>query len=206
MTEQTITAETLDVNPEVKIEEQDLSRYDRAQKIVQKNMYWAMGFGVIPIPFVDLLAIGGFQAKAIKELSDLYEIPFNKYLFTNVMASLISGLGAPICGGILAFSFVHVIPILGPLSTVALTPLMAGAFTYALGRIFILHFESGGTFLTLNPAAVRDHFKQEFEKGKCLAGDLLKQKSASEAAVKPVAETVAEVHVDVTPESTLKKK
>lgn len=177
MTAQTITTEA----PVVQTEVQEISRYDRAQKIVQKNMYWAMGLGVIPIPLVDLFAIGGFQAKAIKELSDLYGVPFNRHLFVNIMAILISGLGAPLCGGILAFSFVRVVPILGPLSSLALTPLMAGAFTYAMGRVFIQHFESGGTFLTLDPAAVREHFKQEFEKGKSVAEEMMKKSSAETA-------------------------
>lgn len=176
MSAQTATAETIDVN----VEEQEICQLEKAQKIVRKNMYWAMGLGVIPIPLVDLVSIAGFQAKAIKELSDLYEIPFNSHIVKNILATLFSGLGAPACGSILAFSFLRAIPVVGPLTSLAATPLMAGAFTYATGKVFIQHFESGGTFLTLDPVAVREYFKQEFEKGKGLAADMMKQKSNAE--------------------------
>jgi len=44
--------------------------------------------------------------------------------------------------------------------------------TYVMASVFIQHFESGGTFLDLDPEAVREHFMREFEEGKTLAADL----------------------------------
>jgi hypothetical protein len=35
-----------------------------------------------------------------------------------------------------------------------------------MGKVFIQHFESGGTFLTFDPQQVRDYYAQQFEKGK----------------------------------------
>jgi hypothetical protein len=40
----------------------------------------------------------------------------------------------------------------------------ASASTYAVGRVFIQHFESGGTFLDFDPDKVRAHFEAEFKK------------------------------------------
>ncbi len=177
MTVQSATAENIEVN----VEEQELTKIDKAKAVVRKNMYWAMGLGVIPIPLVDLVSIAGFQAKAIKELSDLYEIPFKQHAVKNIVATLFSGLGAPVCGQFLAFSFIRAIPIIGPLTGLVATPLMAGAFTYATGKVFIQHFESGGTFLNLDPVAVRAYFKEEFEKGKGIASEMLKQKPVADS-------------------------
>ena len=40
----------------------------------------------------------------------------------------------------------------------------ASASTYAVGRVFIQHFASGGTFLDFKPEEVRDFFNAEFKK------------------------------------------
>lgn len=37
-----------------------------------------------------------------------------------------------------------------------------GALTYALGQVFVKHFESNGTLLNLDGKAMRKFFKQEF--------------------------------------------
>ena len=42
-------------------------------------------------------------------------------------------------------------------------PAFNAAATYALGRVFIQHFECGGTILDLDPDKVREHFRREFE-------------------------------------------
>ena len=49
--------------------------------------------------------------------------------------------------------------------------MLTGASTYAVGRVFIQHFESGGTFLTLDPDKVKAHYRAEFERGEQLMRD-----------------------------------
>ena len=41
-----------------------------------------------------------------------------------------------------------------------------GASTYAIGRVFIQDLESGGTFLTLDPAKVERYNREQLEVGK----------------------------------------
>ena len=48
-------------------------------------------------------------------------------------------------------------------------PALAGASTYAVGKVFVQHFESGGTFLNFDPEDVRDYYAEQFEKGKAAA-------------------------------------
>jgi hypothetical protein len=43
--------------------------------------------------------------------------------------------------------------------------LLGGASTYAVGRVFIQHFESGGTLLTFDPAKVRDYYTHQLDTG-----------------------------------------
>ena len=44
--------------------------------------------------------------------------------------------------------------------------ILGGASTYAIGKVFVQHFESGGTILTFDPQRVREYYEQQFEKGK----------------------------------------
>ena len=50
-------------------------------------------------------------------------------------------------------------------------PVFAGASTYAIGQVFIQHFESGGTFLDFEPAKVREYFRRQFGRGRDLASE-----------------------------------
>ena len=48
----------------------------------------------------------------------------------------------------------------------AAMPAVNGAFSYAVGRVFIRHFESGGTFLDFDADKVRGYFNEQFREGK----------------------------------------
>jgi uncharacterized protein (DUF697 family) len=63
------------------------------------------------------------------------------------------------------------IPVVGSVLGLVTTPMVASASTYALGKIFIQHFESGGTFLDFDPSKVKTHFSQQFEKGKTIVSE-----------------------------------
>lgn len=154
-----------------------------AFEIVRKNMAWAMGLSVIPVPLFDFAAVAGFQARSLNELSGLYNVQFSDHLAKNITAALISGLGAVYLGQTIASSAIKFVPIIGPLTSLAATPIMAGALTYATGVVFIQHFESGGTFLTFDSAKVRNHFKELYQEGlKAAADELAGSKSASSSS------------------------
>jgi uncharacterized protein (DUF697 family) len=144
-------------------------KLEEAQKIVKKNMYWAMGIGIIPAPLVDVIGISAFQAKSIKELSDLYEITFYQHKLKNTIAILLSGLGAYPLATAFFGTTVKLIPGLGSLLGIASMPLVGGAITYAMGQVFIQHFESGGTFLDFDPKSVKEYFNEKIKEGMELA-------------------------------------
>lgn len=136
-----------------------------AMKIVRQNMLWAMGLSAVPIPIFDMIAVGGFQARALNELGELYKQKFTANLVKNVVATLTSSVGSVYFGQMLAGSVLKFIPVIGPVASLASTPIVAGALTYATGVVFVQHFESGGTFLDFDPKAVREFFKEQFNAG-----------------------------------------
>ena len=152
-------------------------RLDRAQGIVQRNIYWAVGAGAIPVPLLDFAAIAGVQVKMLRQLSAEYDIPFMEHKVKNVVGSLLSASLSVGGGTALIFSVLKVIPLVGTAAGFISTSIAAGAITYATGRVFIQHFESGGTFLDFDPKKVRERFKAEMEKGKEVATKLKAQQA-----------------------------
>ncbi len=57
-------------------------------------------------------------------------------------------------------------PLVGWAAALLGTSLFCGASTYAVGKVFIQHFESGCTFLSFDPRQVRDYYAQQYKKGK----------------------------------------
>jgi hypothetical protein len=48
-------------------------------------------------------------------------------------------------------------------------PVMAGASTYAIGKVFVKHYEEGGTILDLNTEKLKAYYREQYEKGKAVA-------------------------------------
>lgn len=147
------------------------TREEAVARIVRNNMYWSMGAGVIPVAFLDTAAVMGVQLKMLKELSDLYEVPFS----ANAGKSAVGALLASVSGGFLGQkvltetalrTLVRRTPVIGPLIGLATMPAFYAAFTYGIGKVFEKHFESGGTLLSFNAKKAEPEFKDAFEEGK----------------------------------------
>lgn len=144
-------------------------RQERAEAIVKRNVYWAVGAGAIPVPLLDFAAITGVQIKMLKQLSDEYGIPFVEHKAKNIVGSLLAASLSVGTGTALVFSVLKFIPIIGTAAGFVSVSIAAGAITYATGRVFIQHFESGGTFLDFDPKKVRERYRAEMERGKEVA-------------------------------------
>jgi len=149
------------------------ARLAKAEEITRHNVLWALGAGVLPIPVFDILAITGIELKMLKEFSNLYGVKFTEGAAKKLVVSLLSSLGS-VGLGLIGGSLLKLIPTVGTALGVASVPVVAATATHALGKVFIMHFESGGTFLDFNPQAMRQYFHQEFEKAKDVIARLQK--------------------------------
>jgi uncharacterized protein (DUF697 family) len=142
------------------------TRLDQGQAIIRRNVLWALGAGVVPFPIVDVLAILAVEMKMLKQLSDVYEVKFTEGVAKKITGSLLTSLGSVGIGAAIGGSLVKLVPVIGTTLGLVSVPIFAGAFTNAMGRVFQMHFETGGTLLDFDPKTVRSHFKHEFEKSK----------------------------------------
>jgi len=155
-------------------------RVTKAESTVKNHVITAMGLGLVPIPVFDLAALSATQLNMLHSLTRQYEVPFTKDLGKTAIVSLI-GSAIPVISVIGLSSFAKLIPGIGSLAGSAGVSLLSGALTYAVGRVFIQHFESGGTLLSFNAREMRKFFKREFAAGKKFAKDLGGKAKASEA-------------------------
>jgi uncharacterized protein (DUF697 family) len=158
----------------------------RGDRIIRENILWATGGGLIPVPILDIIAITAVEVKMLKELSALYELPFKEHQVKSILVSLLAGVGAPALGAAITASLFKAVPILGAVSGFIAVPGAAAAFTYAVGKVFLQHFASGGTFLDFDPRKVREHFARQFEEGKLVvAKTKVEAKPKAETSTKP---------------------
>jgi uncharacterized protein (DUF697 family) len=138
-----------------------------AEVIVRKWTRWSAGFGLVPIPLVDLAATTACSLKMLHSLAKYYDVPFRPELGKSAVSSLLAGASAPVLA-LTAGSALKGIPFLGVPLGIASGSLIAGGITYGIGRVFTAHFGSGGTFLDFDPETFRAYFQEQVEAGKTL--------------------------------------
>lgn len=141
----------------------DGDRERLARGTIRYYSAWSFGAGVVPLPMVDMLLVMGVQVQMLRKMSDLYGVPFSEHVARNLVGALVGGAASEVVAGGLVGPVVRLIPGIGPLLGALTMPAVAAASTYAVGLVFLQHFESGGTFLTFQPGQVREHFRKIYE-------------------------------------------
>lgn len=162
------TTATSETNMEVSAPASE-DRLATADEIVRNNVKWAAAGGLVPVPGLDLAAVGGVQLRMLNQLSRLYGVSSRENTIKEIIGALV-GSGVPISlagGTAVAFSaFIRFVPVVGQLFGLAILPAFAAASTFALGRVFTKHFESGGTFLDFDMKKGKAEYSAELEKAK----------------------------------------
>ena len=141
-------------------------RAARADAIIGRYRTWTAAAGLIPAPLLDMAAVTALQLKMIAALAEVYQTPFSRERARSIVGALTAAVAPPMLAGTLfgmlgpAFKMM---PGIGTVVGVVTTPLLNVASTHALGRVFVQHFESGGTLLDMNPDGLREHYRQELD-------------------------------------------
>jgi uncharacterized protein (DUF697 family) len=140
-------------------------RRARATAVVKRLSLWSGAAGLIPIPLVDLAAVGGVQIEMLRRVSKIYAVPFSqnsgKALIAGVAGSMI-----PASSGVGATSLIKGIPGIGTAVSLLTMPTLSMGATYAIGMAFIQHFATGGTLLDFNPPDYHEFLKAETGHGR----------------------------------------
>jgi uncharacterized protein (DUF697 family) len=156
-TESFVTDEA--IAPPASNEERDQA----ASKLVDRFALWSGVAGLIPVPVVDVLCVGGVQVQMLRRLSQLYGVEFSENRGKALIAAL-AGTMIPATSGMGAASALKAIPIVNLLAAGFVMPVLSAGATFAIGKAFIQHFQSGGTLLDFNPPDYREFIKAQKEK------------------------------------------
>ena len=141
------------------------SNESSADAVVLSSALLAAGAGAIPAPGWDMAAVAGVQLKVLADLSKIYGVPFTKNLGKSAVATLAGTLAPGMLAKSSFASAVKAIPGVGTFFGSIAVPVYAGGFTYAAGRVFVAHFESGGSLLSFSPKKFSSHFAEELKVG-----------------------------------------
>jgi uncharacterized protein (DUF697 family) len=133
-----------------------------ASKLVDRFAIWSGVAGLVPLPVVDVLAVGGLQLQLLRRLSQIYNVEFSENRGKALIAAL-AGCMIPATSGMGAASALKAVPVVNILAAGFVMPVLSAGATFAIGKAFIQHFESGGTLLDFNPPDYREFVKAQKE-------------------------------------------
>ncbi|MBE9561560.1 MAG: YcjF family protein [Proteobacteria bacterium] len=158
------TEKTQKVEMETVIDDR-IDRVKQAHSIVNKYALGSMAVAIVPLPLIDLAAVSGVQLKMVHSISKQYEIPFSRNLVKPLIASLLGDIITVTMTRYVATNLVKLVPVAGQISGFASSAALFGSATYAIGKIFVEHFESGGTFLNFEADKMKDNLQQLYKEG-----------------------------------------
>jgi uncharacterized protein (DUF697 family) len=154
----------------------------KAAKLVDHFCLWSGGAGLIPLPLIDMAAVGAVQLQMLRRLAAIYDVRFSDNLGKSVLASLIGSV-IPASSGVGLVSAMKGVPVVGTAVALVSMPVLSAGATYIIGRVFMQHFASGGTLLDFSPPDYREFIKEQTDRLKAK----LDAPSAATAEDKPAA-------------------
>jgi uncharacterized protein (DUF697 family) len=142
MTEAVLPASEFNVSSEkeqsVLSQSEGATRKNRAIKTVKTYVLLSGGVGFIPMPLFDQVAIAGLSAKMLSDLCQIYNVKFSEHKIKAIVASVLGGAHSEWITGSVVFHFSRFIPGISLITK----PVISGTIIYAIGRLFVHHFES----------------------------------------------------------------
>jgi|SRR5208337_2188240 len=145
----------------------DTTRDELASQLVDRLSLWSGAAGLIPLPLVDVAAVGGVQLYMLRRLSQIYGVAFSENRGKSILASVAGAVIPASTATTTAMgvgSLMKGLPGIGTAIGVLTMPVVSAGATWVIGKVFIQHFASGGTLLDFNPPDYREFIKAQREK------------------------------------------
>ena len=162
-----------------------------ASDIIRRHVIYAAVGGLVPIPLAEYLLCGVIQMRMVAQLCTHYGLRFQRQAVKATIGTMVGSLVPVRTTGLVSASLIRVVPVLGPVISVANQPALVAALTWAVGRVFAWHFAQGGTIMTFNAATKKEQIKREFQEGKRRAAEFVKGGRAKAPAPAPAKATEA---------------
>jgi uncharacterized protein (DUF697 family) len=142
----------------------------QGEAIIGRYVMWSVGSGFIPIPLMDIAAVTAVQIRMLSKEAALFGVPFSEARAKGMISALLgSVVPSTLAYGSIG-SIVKAIPLVGFVAGAITLPAFYGASTYAVGKVFLQHFASGGNLLDFDPEKSKAYFQEKLEEGKQVVG------------------------------------
>lgn len=137
-------------------------REKQSLELVRKFALASVGVGIFAGPLLDFVALTALLVLMIEKLAARYQRPFYPSLAKSLVASLLAAsvqywAAYSVAAGLLKF-----VPFVGWGAVLLVSPAVAYAVTHAIGTLFIMHFESGGTLLDFDIQKMHEEFGRRY--------------------------------------------
>lgn len=112
-----------------------------ARKIVDRHRNYAAMGGLLPLPVVNIASITAVNLRMVKQLSELYQVPFERDRTRSLIIGLIGGAVPSGVGAATSSTLMWIVPG-GMLLGLGASAVTAGALTRGIGLVFIESLES----------------------------------------------------------------
>ena len=112
-----------------------------ARRIVDRHKNYAAAGGLVPLPAVNIASVTAINLRMVKQLSELYGVPFQRDRTRSLIIALIAGT-VPTGAGLAASSILMWIVPGGLVWGLGAAALTAGALTRSIGLVFVDSFEA----------------------------------------------------------------
>ncbi len=143
----------------------------RANNIIYDHVFWGAWAGIVPVPLIDLLFMTSLQLKMMREICVEYGVKFD---LRQARAFLFALTG----GGASALATIG-------LSAGKATPagvgvgvslaVLAGASTYAVGRVFLSQLEKAREMSALDANSAKEEYQELLKEGQEIVRDAAKR-------------------------------
>lgn len=115
----------------------------KALRIVRRYTLLSGGIGLIPAPLFYQIGVAGVLGKMLYDLSELYGTSMSKQKNKAMIAAILGGAHSEWITGYMRNYIKKVLPGMVAIGTSIARPVVAAGIVYAVGKLFIQHFENG---------------------------------------------------------------
>ncbi len=127
------------------------ARRAAAMRIVRRYAAMSAGAGaVIHSPLLDVAALGGLHVSLIRDITRHYGGEFSEQAARGVIVAVTASIIPGTLGTIAGHKALGLLPFITPGAGLLVMAASSAATSYAVGSIFVRHFEAGGTLRSFN--------------------------------------------------------
>jgi uncharacterized protein (DUF697 family) len=138
----------------------EADRFERSKKIIVKWSRISLLTIAVPNTVLEYVVISGMQVRMLQEVSRVYGVPFKADAVKVIVGSILGGGIAYFLSDFYS-SWVRSIPVVGKPISFLTEPAIAYVTTYAVGLVFLEHFERNGSFQNIDLESIKKSIKEK---------------------------------------------